>query len=112
MTVCVKNGGLFLGITKVKLASFRTYPSDRRAKPTGLVFRFPSQQSHQLCVHTTGRRLKNGFPLRSIFLFIFFFLSNNFMLTAGKVITNFVQKPSNQIFYGMTGFLWEIGKPD
>jgi hypothetical protein len=28
------------------------------------------------------------------------------------VITNFVQKPSNQIFFGMTGFLWEIGKPD
>jgi hypothetical protein len=55
---------------KSKNRRFRTHSSERRAKPVGLVYRFPSQLSYWLCAHTTGRRAKNGLSLRSIFSFI------------------------------------------
>jgi len=107
--VC-ENGGLSPSITKLKPASFANTPLTGGRSPPVLSSAFPRSNHINSVFMLLGADPKTGFPLRSIFLFIFFFLSNIFMLTAGKVKTNFAQKPSNQIFFGMTGFLWEIGK--
>jgi hypothetical protein len=110
--VFAKTGGLYLCNAQGKPAVFANTPLTGGRSPPVLSSAFPRSNHINSVFILLGADPKTGFPLRSIFLFIFFFLSNIFMLTAGKVITNFVQKPSNQIFFGMTGFLWEIGKPD